>query len=89
MDWHKHFNGNTSEIERICNRYEVMDYFHLNRPIDESPELYNMLIDEFAKVLKKSWEINCKLLFPNKKFVVDVFDEYDSTRITLYTVDIE
>ena len=85
-DWYKHFNGNTSEVERMCNNYVVMNYFHLNRSIDESPELHNMLIDEFAKALKKSWEINCKLLFPDKKIYVDVLDEYNTTRITLYSV---
>ena len=85
-DWYQHFNGNVSEIERVCNNYEVMNYFHLNCLFSESHDLYNLQIDEFAKALKKSWEINCKLLFPDKLFHVDVFDEYETTRITMYSV---
>lgn len=83
-EWYKHFNGDVSEVERICNRYELMDFFEINRNPDEKLDFYNLQIDEFANILKRSWEINCQLLFPDRKIVVDVYDEYDSTRITLY-----
>lgn len=85
-EWYKHFNGNISEIERICNRYEIMDFFELNRNPDERLDFYNQQIDEFASILKRVWEINCKLLFPERNFNIDVFDEYNTTRITLYSV---
>jgi hypothetical protein len=85
-EWYEHFKGNVPEIERICNRYELMDYFSINRNSDEQLDFYNKQIDEFANVLKKSWEVNCQLLFPNRKMAVEVYDEYDSTRITLYSL---
>lgn len=84
-EWKKHLNGNVSHIERICNRYDIMDYFALNRNLDEPSDLYNQKIDEFAAALKKSWEINCQLLFPDRKIIVEVYDENDTTRITLYS----
>lgn len=63
-----------------------MDYFSLNRNPDEQLDFYNKQVDEFGSVLKKSWEINCQLLFPDRKMAVEVYDEYDSTRITLYSM---
>ncbi len=84
--WYKHYNGNIREIERMCNKYELMDYFSINRKTDEALDSYNMKIDELGKVLKKSWEINCLLLFPEKKINVEVFDEFNTTRLTLYSV---
>ena len=83
-DWFDKFDGDIKAIESMCNSYDVMDYFHNNRPVDLSIDYYNQIIDEFAKILKRSWEINCQLLFPDKKIIVDVYDEYDTTRITLY-----
>ncbi|MBL7866718.1 MAG: hypothetical protein JNM71_01735 [Flavobacterium lindanitolerans] len=82
--WQDYFNGDVKAIESMCNSYEVMDYFQNNRPVTESLDFYNQVIDELAKTLKKSWEINCQILFPDKKIVVEVYDEYDATRITLY-----
>ncbi len=83
-DWFVHFEGNVKLIESICNSYEVMDYFINNRLVNESLEDYNKTLDEFAKALKNSWEINCQLLFPDKRIVVDIYEEYNTTRITLY-----
>lgn len=83
--WYEKFNGDTTAIESMCNSYDVMDYFVFNRSKEESPDFYNQVIDEFAKVLKRSWEINCRLLFPERKIAVEVYDEYDTTRITLFT----
>lgn len=83
--WFEHFEGNVPEIERRCNSYEIMDYFGLNRNLEESLDLFNDKINEFANVLKRSWEINCQLLFPDRRIIVQVYDEYDTTRITLYS----
>jgi hypothetical protein len=87
--WYDNFNGDISSVERYCNLYDVADYFHINSPQYASDELYQKAIDELAKALKASWEANCKLLFPDKKVVAEVFSEYDVTRITLYTVEID
>ncbi len=84
-EWIKHFDGNKSEVERICNSYDVADYFKFNRHVDESGDQYNKMIEEFAQVLKSSWEINCKLLFPDRKYIVEISEQYDRTRITLYS----
>jgi hypothetical protein len=83
--WYEAFKGDIPAIERKCNLYEVADYFQLNRPLNESPDFYNLAIDELGKVLKRSWEINCKILYPDKSIVVEVFDDYGTTRITLHS----
>jgi hypothetical protein len=83
--WFETFKGDIPATESKCNLYEIADYFHLNRPLDEPLDSYNRAIDELGKVLKTSWEINCKILFPDKNITVEVFDEYDTTRITLHS----
>ena len=84
--WQKIYDSDIQAIERKCNFYEVADYFGLNRDRDEPLDLYNRAIDEFSKILKTTWELSCKLLFPERKFNVEVYDEYDTTRITLYSL---
>lgn len=85
LAWQKHFNGDVKGIEFKCNFFEVKDYFDYNKDTYKSIDLYNKALDEFAKILQKSWSINLKLLYPDKKFIVDVWDDYDTTRITLFT----
>jgi len=84
--WYEKFDGNRSEVERMCNFYEVKDYFHLNQVVYSNEEQYNNALSAFATTLKISWEVNLKLLYPTTTFRVDVFDEYDTTRITLYSI---
>lgn len=84
-EWYRHFQGDVSSVEAMCNTYDVMDYFALNQTVNQPISIYNELIDEFAKVLKRSWEANCQLLFPERQMIVDVYDEYDTTRITIFT----
>lgn len=83
--WYEKYSGDIKAVESMCNSYDVMDYFTNNKSQDDSSEFYNEIIDEFAKILKKSWEANCQILFPERKLIVDVYDEYDTTRITLFT----
>jgi len=85
IKWFEHFEGDIPEIEKHCNAYEIMDYFSINRDTEESLDLFNEKVNELAKVLKRSWEINCQLLLPDRKIIVEVYDEYDTTRITLYS----
>jgi hypothetical protein len=84
-EWYEHFQGDITAVETMCNTYDIMDYFGLNQPVGQSLDIYNQVIDEFAKALKRSWEANCQLLFPDRSMTVDVYDEYDTTRITLFS----
>ena len=84
--WHKESKGNVSEIEKMCNLYELKDFFHIN-PIEfNSEEEYQKVIDVLGEVLKKSWDINLKLLYPNNQFKVVIFEEYESKFITFYSL---
>ena len=85
LAWKKHFNNDIKGIEFKCNFFEVKDYFNYTKDNYESLDAYNIALDEFAKILKKSWEKNLKLLYPNREMIVDVWDEYNTTRITLFT----
>jgi hypothetical protein len=84
--WYDKFNGNKSEVERMCNFYEIKDYFHLNQVSYSNEEEYNKALTAFAAILKSSWEINLRILYPSQSFQVDVFEEYDTIRITLYSI---
>lgn len=76
--WFSELRGEVSEVEKMANLYEIKDFFHINTPkkID---------LDAFGKILKKSWEINLNALYPQKKFHVKLFEEYDSKFITFHT----
>jgi len=84
--WYEEFNGDVSSVEKYCNLYDVADYFQINTIEYESEDLYKKSIDELSNILKSAWEINLKLLYPDKKIVVEVFEEYDVKRITMYSV---
>ena len=79
-EWFDEFNGNKSEIEKMCNLYELKDFFHIKDERNEE------VLREFGKVIQKSWEINLSILFPQKKFCIKVFEEYNSLFLTLYQV---
>lgn len=84
--WYEEFQGEISKVERYSNLYDVGDYFHINRLVYASEELFQLAVGRLARCLKVSWETNCKLLFPDRKVVCDVFEEYETTRITLYSI---
>lgn len=81
--WYDQFEGDVSLVEKFCNLYDVADYFHINQSSTEKRQ--NILIEDLAKVLEKIWQLNCNLLFPNKKLIVERFKEYGDTCITLYS----
>lgn len=85
--WFKKFDGDIKKTEYMCNFYDIQDYFLNNEVEYESDELYFKAIDELAKALKIAWEINLKILFPERKMIVDVWEEDDIFRITLFTDD--
>jgi hypothetical protein len=77
--WFRELNGEISEVEKMANLYELKDYFHINT--DSEPE-----VDVFGQILKKSWEMNLSILYPEKKFIIKLFEEYNSKFITFHTV---
>ncbi len=83
--WKLKFNGNKSEIERMCNFYEVNDYFDFTKNEYNSAEHYEKYLQQLSCALRTSWQINLNLLYPNRKFIVEVFEEYETKRITLYS----
>lgn len=86
QQWYEEFDGHVSSVEKYCNLYDVSDYFHINISNYDTDELYERAINELAKALKKSWEANCSLLFPNRSFLANVYEEFGVTKITLHTI---
>jgi hypothetical protein len=84
--WQKELKGNTSEVEKMCNLYELKDFFHINIKDDQNENYYEKALDYLGMSLKNSWDINLSKLYPDRKFKVEVFEEYDSKFITLFTV---
>jgi hypothetical protein len=83
--WYDKFQGEITPTERYCNLYGVADYLHINKVDYDSDETYREAIEIFSRSLKISWEINCKLLFPNRQMKIEELEEYGVKRITLYT----
>lgn len=80
--WYEKFEGDVSLVEKFCNLYDVADYFHINQV---NIERQTILIEELTNALIKAWQINCNLLFPSKKLIVERFKEHGETCITLYS----
>jgi hypothetical protein len=83
--WYEEFKGDISQTEKHCNLYDVQDYFHINPVNYETDEGREEAINSFANVLKVSWETSCKLLFPNRQMVVEIYNQYGATKITLFS----
>ncbi|PQA53421.1 hypothetical protein [Siphonobacter curvatus] len=81
-EWYEEFNGNVSLTEKMCNLYEIKDFFHINSE-DESEEK----IKEFGGILQSAWKLNVAKLFPEINVIIDLIDRDESYYITLYTVD--
>jgi hypothetical protein len=84
MNWFKELKGDIVLIEKMCNLYELKDFFHINTS-KYSEEEYDKSLNIFGVILKKSWEINLKSLYPNKTFHVQLFEEENSKFITIYS----
>ena len=78
-EWFEEFNGNIRETEKMCNLYEIKDFFHIN-----SNEVDKETLKVFANILSTTWRINLGKLYPSKCFKIDVFEEYESLYITFY-----
>lgn len=76
-DWFEDLKGNISEVEKMCNLYEIKDLFHINSEgtIDE--------INQLGNLLKKSWELNLTQLYPNRNMEVIIFEDDGNIYITL------
>jgi hypothetical protein len=71
-DWKERFNGDQQRIEAMINHVHVWDMF-LNSPkdVDYPKQLHQYL----AEVLAVCWKHALQEAFPDKKFVVSVFDD--------------
>jgi hypothetical protein len=83
--WKQHFNNDITAIETACNMYQISDYFS-NNDVYESDEHFYEAIKAFSHALKTAWQLNCKVLFPQRNIIVDVYGDREETKITLFTV---
>ena len=81
-EWFNEFNGNIEQTERMCNLYELKDIFHINGSTQTEEK-----IEQLGRILKKSWELNAKELFPDRKLEVFLFREEGNDYITLNTIN--
>lgn len=86
-DWFKSYKGDIAGIECMCNLYELKDYFHINDDYDDDT-IYWERIFALGHTLQRAWQINLKLLFPDRKFKVDLVDDrkMDMYYITIYSI---
>lgn len=86
-DWFNEYKGNISGIEYMCNMYELKDYFHINDNYDDD-DIYWERIFALGHALQRAWQINLKLLFPDRKFKVALVDDrkMDMYYITIFSV---
>lgn len=79
-EWYEEFDGGIKEVEKMCNLYELCDFFHINNEKNTSEAQFFAL----GEALRVSWRLNLYQIYPDKKFNIDVFEEYQSIYITFY-----
>lgn len=79
-EWKNKFKGNISEVEKMCNLYETKDFFHIN---DSDSSLEKS--EQLGVLLKKSWEVNLKSLFPDRNMTIVLFEQDGNNYITLHS----
>lgn len=84
--WYYELKGNTSEVEKMCNLYELKDFFHINSVGYQGDDKYEKALDYLGIALKRAWEVNLDRLYPNRNFKVELFDEYGSKFITFFSI---
>ena len=84
-EWHKHFKGDIKKIEFMCNYYDVQDYFTTSELNYETDEQYFLAVEQFGKILQRIWQINLDLLFPQRTMKVDLWEEENVLKISLFS----
>lgn len=79
--WYKDSIGNKIIIEKMCNLYEVKDFFHINSDITHPN--FESKIFYLSNILKHSWQLVLNDLYPDK-YIVDTFFD-DTYFITVYS----
>ena len=67
--------------------YELKDYFHINDNSDDDTVYWERLF-ALGRVMQRAWQINLKLLYPDRKFKVVLVDdrEMDMYYITFFSI---
>ena len=86
-DWFNSYKGDISRVEYMCNMYELKDYFHINDNSDDDTVYWERLF-ALGRVMQRAWQINLKLLYPDRKFKVVLVDdrEMDMYYITFFSI---
>lgn len=79
--WYSDTEGDRVKIEKMCNLYEVKDFFHINSDIEHKD--FESKIFALSSILKYSWQMVLDDLYPNR-YIVDTFFDY-SHFITIYS----
>ncbi|MDO4230478.1 MAG: hypothetical protein Q4C98_11745 [Capnocytophaga sp.] len=69
------------ERQKDWNSISVSDIFFNNRDNSSDETMQNI-----AKLIKNNWEYHLIKLYPNKKFIVEVYGEYFDPYITFYQI---
>lgn len=80
--WSKECKGDKQQIESMMNLYDVDDFFENNT--DFNNPYIDEQIDALANVIKLFWTMSFKARYPDKNIIVDIFDYYDATSVTVY-----
>lgn len=79
--WYEESNGNQTIVEKMCNLYEIKDFFHINTSL-ETPFLEEK-ISFLSNFLQYSWQLVLESKYPNK-YKVETFSLDGSRYITIY-----
>lgn len=80
-EWKAECGNDKTCLEKMMNLYQLRDFFHINGyDEDDEYELLRIL----GEVLQYFWSLKLKQQYPDKKFIVSVFEDFDDLFITVY-----
>ncbi|MCK1069399.1 hypothetical protein OCJ35_04935 [Pluralibacter gergoviae] len=81
LEWKKHFPNDPQRIEKVLNNVVMYDVF-----LHTGNDVSNIIFEQLCNVIKISWELMLKKLFPNKRFNVEINfgNQDDGPSVTFY-----
>lgn len=79
--WKENCGHDKTALEKMMNLYQLRDFFHINNDYQEDED---GLVSILGDVLLYFWSLNLKHKYPDKNFIVSVFEDDNDLFITVY-----
>jgi len=81
LEWKKYFPNSCQKIEKVLNNIIMYDIF-----LHAGSDVPNVIFEQLCNVIRVSWRLTLKELFPHKSFIVEISNgnQDDGPSVTFY-----